>query len=654
MQSIRFISLSFVISICSVILVIFTSYLIFLTSPKLFTIPTNFLNYSNFRYEEISTNSNPLFPEITFSGVSIEKDNALLDLDVLLISVNFLNVFSNKRILNSIYLEGSGVDSEDYLFFLPNNLKDLKKNLRSIIQEGYIENFDLKIINNDKTFFLNNLSLKDITLSVNKNNSIISKKATVSVNVKETSISLTDGYFNNFQFSNISASLDHKNLQLRYLSFHENIQSFVEQLVPLGSLNLNQSINLNTRGFINIRENEGNNFGYLSFSDEIQTEFFKDKLKISSSIFFRDFNSFFSQTSVFFDNSEIKLYASGTDIQQETKIDFFTEGNGPLSIKGTFDDKELELKIEGDKFNSKVISDPSGFFRVEMNDTNFSILRNFSRNENQEFIFPNSKFRFIGKNISFDNLNFDEIDFYYLKNGEVLTINDINVKSDFLKISENKDMEKAYFAIDTSRDFFKIKGTYEIKDIHNIFDLNDNTFVNFLKTDVNIQWNEIQGLRNIEGELEFLFKDFRIKQKTQNTVLLNLLSILNISSLFREGGDRDSDFINFNRGEGRLIFAKDYARTLEDFKFNSDFGDINWSGYIYKNELGYLENLDLDLILDINLDKNLPWYAAIFGGIGVAAGTALIGNVFEDQFERISKIEFEVDGNLEEPKLRRL
>ena len=166
--------------------------------------PTNFLNYSNFRYEEISTNSNPIFPEITFSDVSIEKDNALLDLDVLLISVNFLNVFSNKRILNSIYLEGSGVDSEDYLFFLPNNLKDLKKNLRSIIQEGYIENFDLKIINDDKTFFLNNLSLKDITLSVNENNSLISKKASVSVNVKETSISLTDGYFNDFQFSNIT------------------------------------------------------------------------------------------------------------------------------------------------------------------------------------------------------------------------------------------------------------------------------------------------------------------------------------------------------------------------------------------------------------------------------------------------------------------
>ena len=58
------------------------------------------------------------------------------------------------------------------------------------------------------------------------------------MNVKETSISLTDGYFNDFQFSNISASLDHKNLQLRYLSFHENIQSFVEQLVPLGVVEL--------------------------------------------------------------------------------------------------------------------------------------------------------------------------------------------------------------------------------------------------------------------------------------------------------------------------------------------------------------------------------------------------------------------------------
>ena len=62
-----------------------------------------------------------------------------------------------------------------------------------------------------------------------------------------------------------------------------------------------------------------------------------------------------------------------------------------------------------------------------MNDTNFSLLRNFSRNENQEFIFPNSKFRFIGKNISFDNLNFDEIDFYYLKNGEVLTLSLIHI-----------------------------------------------------------------------------------------------------------------------------------------------------------------------------------------------------------------------------------
>ena len=654
MKLIRVISLSSVIFVCSSVLVITTLYLIFLTSPKSFTIPTNFLNYSNFSYKEISTNNNPIFPELKFSDVSIDKDNASLDLDVLFINLNFLNIFSNKRILSSIYLEGDRIDSKDYLFFLPNNLKDLERNLRSIIQKGYIENFDLKIVNDEKTFFVNNLSLEDITLSVNDNNFIISEKANVSVNSEETSIALTDGYFNDFQFSSISASLDHKNLKLRYSSFHENIQSLVEQLIPMGSLNLNKSINLITRGFFNIRENEGNNFGYLSFSDEIQTELFKDKLKISSSIFFRDFNSFFSQTIVFFDNSAIKLYASGTDIQQETKINFFTEGDSPLSIKGSFDDKELELKIEGEKFYSKVISDPSGFFRVEMKDTNFSLLRNFSRNEKQEFIFPNSKFRFIGKNISFDNLNFDVIDFYYLKNGEVLTINDINVESDFLKISENKDMEKAYFSIDTSKDFFKIKGTYEIIDIHNIFDFNDNTFVNFLKTDINIQWNEIQGLRNIEGELEFLFKDFRIKQKTQNTVLLNLLSILNISSLFRDGGDRDSDFINFNRGEGRLIFSKDYARTLEDFKFNSDFGDINWSGYIYKNESGYLENLDLDLILDINLDKNLPWYAAIFGGIGVAAGTAIIGNVFEDQFERISKIEFEVDGNLEEPKLRRL
>ena len=45
-----------------------------------------------------------------------------------------------------------------------------------------------------------------------------------------------------------------------------------------------------------------------------------------------------------------------------------------------------------------------------------------------------------------------------------MTLNNIKVQSDFLKISDFED-ETAYFSIDTNQDFYKIKGSYEFNDI---------------------------------------------------------------------------------------------------------------------------------------------------------------------------------------------
>ena len=81
---------------------------------------------------------------------------------------------------------------------------------------------------------------------------------------------------------------------------------------------------------------------------------------------------------------------------------------------------------------------------------------------------------------------------------------------------------------------------------------------------------------------------------------------------------------------------------------------MDWKGFIIKDDLGSFEELDLELSLKLNLQENIPWYAAIFGGLGIAAGTAIIGNVFEDQIEEISTIEYKVKGPLNSPSLERL
>ena len=223
-----------------------------------------------------------------------------------------------------------------------------------------------------------------------------------------------------------------------------------------------------------------------------------------------------------------------------------------------------------------------------------------------------------------------------------------------MKISDYEN-EPAYFSINTTRDFYKIKGLYEFYDIKDALKLQNFPPINYFKSNINIQWNNFLELRNIEGSLDFLAKDFQINQSNPNSALLNLIGLLNIQSFFDSyDGSSTDEYIKFKRGSGSIIFSQKYGRIVDDFSFEADFGNMDWNGFILKDNAGSFEKLDLELSLKLNLQENIPWYAAIFGGLGVAAGTAIIGNVFEDQIEDISTIEYSVKGSLNSPNLERL
>ena len=49
-----------------------------------------------------------------------------------------------------------------------------------------------------------------------------------------------------------------------------------------------------------------------------------------------------------------------------------------------------------------------------------------------------------------------------------------------------------------------------------------------------------------------------------------------------------------------------------------------WVGEIVKNNDGYLSDLNLDMSMRIKVSENLPWYAAILGGIPAVAGTLVL------------------------------
>jgi len=57
------------------------------------------------------------------------------------------------------------------------------------------------------------------------------------------------------------------------------------------------------------------------------------------------------------------------------------------------------------------------------------------------------------------------------------------------------------------------------------------------------------------------------------------------------------------------------------------------------------------LVVTLPLVDNIPWVAALAGGLPVAAGTYLLSKVFEDQVNQLSSGVYAVSGDLDNPEV---
>ena len=56
----------------------------------------------------------------------------------------------------------------------------------------------------------------------------------------------------------------------------------------------------------------------------------------------------------------------------------------------------------------------------------------------------------------------------------------------------------------------------------------------------------------------------------------------------------------------------------------------------------------------LKVSENIPWYAAIFGGIPALAGGIVFENIFDERLDDVSTFKFKVMGSIEEPLIERL
>ena len=112
--------------------------------------------------------------------------------------------------------------------------------------------------------------------------------------------------------------------------------------------------------------------------------------------------------------------------------------------------------------------------------------------------------------------------------------------------------------------------------------------------------------------------------------------------------------MNINRAEGKFIIGKNRALISSPLILETDEASMKWVGEIGKNSFGELNELDLDLSMRLKISENIPWYAAIFGGVTAIAGGVVLENIFEDAIEDVSTINFEIYGTIDEPNIKRL
>ena len=339
------------------------------------------------------------------------------------------------------------------------------------------------------------------------------------------------------------------------------------------------------------------------------------------------------------------------------QLDIFQNLYEDQLLKIDFLEDEINASFSGMDLNGTIRIDPSNFIRIDLNDSKFDF-KNLSYDGLEVSSGINDiNLRLVGKNIELFNEVFQDIDFYLLKNKTITTLDNIRISSKNLNIGPYINNDKAYISYNKKVDLYKIKGLFEINNKNNILSNMIDYDFDYLSTNLNIQWTSLKEIKDLEGDIDFLLKDFQSKTSLPDSALLRALKIFNLNAIIENISNEtilDSNNLVINRAEGNLYIGKNRALISKSIKLETNEARMRWVGQILKDNDGLLDELDLNLEMRLKVSENIPWYAAIFGGIPALAGGIVFENIFDERLDDASTFKFNVKGSLENPQIIRL
>ena len=398
----------------------------------------------------------------------------------------------------------------------------------------------------------------------------------------------------------------------------------------------------NNNGYFALGSSFDEDIKKLNFIDGFYIFLELDDLKIGNLVVENQLN----------DESNLKLIK--LKIKQ---LDFFNNIYFDQIFEINFSGDETESYFYGNNLNGTLRIDSSGFTRIDVFDTKFEFKGVNIFDSTDAFKLNDVNLRFVGKNIqTFDDV-FQNIDFYFLKNKTVTTIDNIKISSENFNIGPSFKNEKAYISYNNQNDLYKIRGSFEFDNQKDLLGKLINYDFDYLFSDLNIQWISATQLKNLEGRIRFKIKDLESNTSLPDSALLNAVKVFNLNALVSSLGDEtsfNSSKLIISRAEGDFYIGQNRALLSKPIKLETAEAKMSWTGEILKNNNGLMDQLDLSLEMRLKVSENIPWYAAVFGGIPALAGGFVLENIIDERVDDASTFEFNVTGSIDDPKIIRL
>lgn len=173
--------------------------------------------------------------------------------------------------------------------------------------------------------------------------------------------------------------------------------------------------------------------------------------------------------------------------------------------------------------------------------------------------------------------------------------------------------------------------------------------------DVDLAWPgppDEWALLNSEGELRFDIDDGRFLRASDTASgALRILSIFNMANIVRrlkfDFRDVFSSGIAFDSMRGTVQLQDSQLILRSPMEVKGPSSAFQMSGQIDLQS----EVPDLRLVATLPIGSNLPWLAALVGGLPAAAGAYVVSKVFEEQVDSFSSAVYDISGTLSKPEL---